>query len=129
VKFGQRLRELRLKDNLSQDSLSEQIELLFGVRIPREAISRLENGSRQPTLDHLKIFAQFFDVSLDFMSGEGTLGLDTDFDEVMEIRESMRNSPEMKLLFSLSKNAPPGDVQEAARLLQLLKETRYADDT
>lgn len=128
MKFGQRLRELRIKDNLSQDSLSEQIDLLFGVRIPREAISRLENGARQPTLDYLRIFAQFFDVSLDFMSGEGTLGYDTEFDEIMNIRESMRSSKEMRLLFSLSKNAPPSDVQEAARLLQLLKETRYADD-
>jgi|LSQX01.2.fsa_nt_gb transcriptional regulator with XRE-family HTH domain len=127
--FGRRLRELRLQARLSQESLADQIYLLFRIKTSKDAISRMENDVRPPTYEQLVAFAQFFDVSMDFMSGGGSLGIDTEFDEVMEIRESMRNNPDMKLLFSLSKNAPVEDVKEASRLLRLLKETRDSDDT
>ena len=126
--FGERLRELRVQARLSQEALAEQIFLFFRVKVSKDAISRMENEIRMPTYEQLVSFAQFFDVSLDFMSGGGSLGVDTEYDEVMKIRESMRGNPDMKLLFSLSKNAPPEDVKEASRLLRLLKETRDSDD-
>lgn len=126
--FGERLRELRAQARLSQEALAEQIFLFFRVKVSKDAISRMENEIRMPTYEQLVSFAQFFDVSLDFMSGGGTLGVDTEYDEVMKIRESMRGNPDMKLLFSLSKSAPPEDVKEASRLLRLLKETRNSDD-
>lgn len=126
--FGERLRELRAQARLSQEALAEQIFLFFRVKVSKDAISRMENEIRMPTYEQLVSFAQFFDVSLDFMSGGGTLGVDTEYDEVMKIRESMRGNPDMKLLFSLSKSAPPEDVKEASRLLRLLKETRDSDD-
>lgn len=126
--FGERLRELRAQARLSQEALAEQIFLFFRVKVSKDAISRMENEIRMPTYEQLVSFAQFFDVSLDFMSGGGTLGVDTEYDEVMKIRESMRGDPDMKLLFSLSKSAPPEDVKEASRLLRLLKETRDSDD-
>jgi len=128
VTFGERLRELRVQARLSQEALAEQIFLFFRVKVSKDAISRMENEIRMPTYEQLVSFAQFFDVSLDFMSGGGSLGVDTEYDEVMKIRESMRGNPDMKLLFSLSKNAPPEDVKEASRLLRLLKETRDSDD-
>ena len=42
-------------------------------------------------------------------------------DELWEIREAMRNRPEMKTLFSLTKNASAADVRQAIKIIEALK--------
>lgn len=126
--FGERLRQLRTSNKLSQEGLSNQINQLFHTKLNKSAISRLENDTQKPTVELLEILAQYFDVSLDFINGGGKMGVDTDYDEILSIRQDMRENPEMKVLFSLSKKAPKNDVQEAIRLLHLLKKTRNGED-
>lgn len=122
--FGERLRQLRTANKLSQEELSIQINQLFHTKLTKFTISRLENETQKPTVELLEILAQFFDVSLDFINGGGQMGVDTDYDEVLAIRQEFRENPDMKVLFSVSRKAPKNDLQEAIRLLHLLKKTR-----
>ena len=128
--FGNRLRQLRHGNKLSQEGLSNQINQLFHTKLDKSAISRLENDLQKPTVELLEIFAQYFDVSLDFINGGGQMGVDTDYDEILAIRQDFRENPDMKVLFSVSRKAPKNDLQEAIRLLHLLKKTRngYHDE-
>lgn len=126
--FGERLKQLRQQNNLTQGELAAQINLFFHTNLDKTAISRMENDKQKPSIEYLENFAQFFDVSLDYMNGGGVMGVDTDYDEILELRQDLRENPDMKILFSMSKKAPKSDVQEAIRLLRVLKNARTGNE-
>ena len=63
AKTGEIIRLLRIKRGLSQARLAE----LMGLR--RSAIGNYERGFREPDLDTVDAFADFFDVSVDDLLG------------------------------------------------------------
>lgn len=52
------LKNLREKNNLTQEQLAER------VQVTRQAISRWETGETQPNTDTLKLLSRVFDVSI-----------------------------------------------------------------
>ena len=54
--FGEILRSYRLERQLTQEQLSERVDVL------RTYISALENGTRQPNLDMLLLLAKALDI-------------------------------------------------------------------
>ena len=50
------LKNLREKNNLTQEQLAER------VQVTRQAVSRWETGETQPNTDTLKLFSQVFAV-------------------------------------------------------------------
>ena len=58
ARFGQRVRELRLARNLSQERLAELCDL------DRTYISGIERGHRNPALKNIEALAAALDVSL-----------------------------------------------------------------
>ena len=63
VLFGERLKELREERNLGQIELSKAIGVSKGI------ISLWENGLREPKLSNLVSLSKFFNVSIDYISG------------------------------------------------------------
>lgn len=61
--MGDRLRELRLRKNLSQEEVAKQIG------VTRSAYSHYEINNRQPVYETLKKLAVLFNVSLDYIIG------------------------------------------------------------
>ncbi len=61
--FAERLKELRLVNNLGQVELAKKIEVSKGV------ISLWENGLREPGMFNLISLAKFFGVTIDFLVG------------------------------------------------------------
>ncbi|AZN43838.1 XRE family transcriptional regulator [Paenibacillus albus] len=61
--MGDRLRELRLRHNYSQDEVARQIG------ITRSAYSHYEINNRQPVYETLRKLASLFGVSLDYIIG------------------------------------------------------------
>ena len=62
-KFPERLKELRLEKNFSQDKLSEE------TGISQAIISLYEKGQRSPTIDIIIILCHYFNVSSDYLIG------------------------------------------------------------
>lgn len=62
-KFGERLKDLRLEQNLSQEKLAK------AVGLTHTAIGLWEQGKRIPNLDDVISLAKFFNVSLDYLAG------------------------------------------------------------
>lgn len=62
-----RIKELRIKANLSQKELANK------VGISNQAISFYENGKRKPKIDKLKALADFFNVSVPYLQGKTNL--------------------------------------------------------
>ena len=61
--FGERLKELRLENEIGQVKLAEDINVRKGI------ISLWENGLREPKLSNLVSLAQYFQVSIDYLAG------------------------------------------------------------
>ena len=62
--FGQRIKYLRTEKNLTQ----KQICKIF--QVSQRTISFWETGNREPDLDTIISFADFFNVSIDFLFGK-----------------------------------------------------------
>lgn len=59
--LGQKLRELRAQRKLSQSAVAKQLN------ISRQSYNFYENNKRQPDLYLVKLLAQFFHVSTDYL--------------------------------------------------------------
>ena len=62
-----KLKELRLKSNLSQQALAEKLQLL-GIDLTSKEISKIENGTRLVQDFELFAFAKIFNVSADIFN-------------------------------------------------------------
>ena len=67
---GDNIRKLRLAHpkKLSQRGLADKMQLI-GIDVDKNAIQRIECGKRFVTDIELKAFADYFDVSLDYLLG------------------------------------------------------------
>ncbi len=59
--FGERLYELRNKNNLSQEDLAEVLD------VSRQSISKWENDKAYPEMTRLLFMSDYFNVSLDYL--------------------------------------------------------------
>ena len=59
-----RLKQIREEKGLSQNELAKKINMT------QQRISSYENGIREPDIETLKILADFFDVSIDYLLGK-----------------------------------------------------------
>lgn len=64
-KFGQELKRLRLKKEMTQEDLAK----ILGVA--RSAVGLYEQGRREPDFETLEKIADFFNVDLDTLTGRG----------------------------------------------------------
>lgn len=64
--FGERLKRLRCEVELSQKTLANTLGM------PQQTYQGYESGIRKVTLKLLQQFAEFFDVSIDFLAGRTT---------------------------------------------------------
>lgn len=63
MSFSERLKILRNECGINQTTLGEEI----GVTVKQ--IQRYESGESEPTLSKLQRMADYFDVSLDYLTG------------------------------------------------------------
>lgn len=62
-KFSEKLKELRLENNLTQNQLAKNLGLTH------TAINLWESKKRVPNFDMVIIIAQYFGVSTDYLAG------------------------------------------------------------
>lgn len=65
--FSERIKSLRKTNKVTQDTLAE----LLGVT--RTQISDIENGKTTTSLERICILADYFNVSLDYLTGRSDL--------------------------------------------------------
>ncbi len=92
MKFGELIKDLRQNRDLTQREVAENVE------ISRSVLSQYENNFVEPTAYVVKRFAEFFDVSADYL-----LGLEDDFGartatNAAPMGDSATTSEELRLL-------------------------------
>lgn len=61
-KMGERIRECRKQRHISQEQLAEAID------VSTNAISNIERGNNNATLENIQRIAKYFNVSLDYLT-------------------------------------------------------------
>jgi transcriptional regulator with XRE-family HTH domain len=108
IMFGKRLRALRKENNLTMKQLGDKLSLA------ESTISGYENSNRKPDMDILRRFADFFDVSTDYLLGR-TNNLGSGFSD-----EDMMD-PELDLLFKEIKEDSPERREQLLKIWRIIK--------
>lgn len=67
MSFGEKLKELRAKNNITQQELADYIG------VGRPSIAGYETKNKHPDYDRLRLIAQFFNVSTDYLLDVNTV--------------------------------------------------------
>ena len=67
--FGNRFKKLRINKKMTQDELAEDFNNKFDYSFTKATISQYENDRRIPEVGALLKFADYFNVSLDYLVG------------------------------------------------------------
>ena len=116
--FSETLPRLRKQAHMTQADLADRLG------ISKSAVSMYERGQREPELDLLQAMADLFGVGVSALLGrEETVNADPELTEYLSV---LRDRPEMRMLFSLTRNASKEDVEAAVRIIEALR-GRHAD--
>ena len=113
--FSERLAALRRERGMTQAELAAELG------ISKSAVSMYERGNREPELDLLQEMADLFGVSVSSLLGrekDDLLGGDP---ELTAYLESLRDRPELRMLFSLTQKATKEDVEAAVKIIEALR--------
>lgn len=98
-----------------------QAELAAKVGISKSAVSMYERGNREPEIELLEKFADCFHVSVNTLLGRQDPELVNDDPELTAYLQELRDRPEMRMLFSLTRGAKKEDVEAAVRIIEALR--------
>lgn len=124
----ERIRRLRQENNMSQDELAKKTGYTS-----RSTINKIEAGKIDISRAKIKVFADALGVTPAYLMGwedESEQGYYTD-PEVAEYAEELRTNPELRVLFSSSRNLTREQMQEAYNFIKFLKmkeENKVHDD-
>lgn len=118
--FSETLVRLRKQDRLTQDEAAKR------MGITRSALSMYETGKREPDFETLELIADFYNVNMDTLirreekesQPEDLVNGDP---ELTEILTRARDDPHLRMLFSVTKNAKPEDIEMAIQIIQRFK--------
>ncbi|MBZ9633711.1 helix-turn-helix domain-containing protein [Clostridium sp. FP1] len=65
--FGERFKSIRLSKNLTQEQLVDEVNGRYGYAFTKTTISQYENNKRIPEMNAIRRFAEYFNVSLDYL--------------------------------------------------------------
>lgn len=124
--ISQRIRELRLANELTQKELSDYLGLT------PKMISFYELGQRVPPSDILLKLAEKFQVSTDYLLGntnEKSTSADGYYHdpEVASIANEMKENPDIRVLFDATRGLKKESIEEVRRFVEFQKARERGD--
>lgn len=105
MEFKDRLKTLRESRGLSQLELSKELGVSSGL------IALYETGKRSPSKEKMEIIADYFNVSMDYLTGR-ELGSVYYLDpEVAEMAQEIHDNKGLRILFDTTRNVTKEDLQ------------------
>ena len=114
MEFGDVLRSLRKKRGLSQAKLAEELGMSKGL------IGLYETGDRKPSFEALEELADYFNVTLDYLTGKDDKSVYYLDPDAAEMAKELYERPELRALFDASRKATKEDIEQVALLLERL---------
>ncbi len=109
--FGSRVKELRIKNNLTQPQLGKEIGL------SKQAINDIEHGRRETTVSKVILLARLFNTTVEYLTGE------TDNISRTEKNSVIENLFSNETVFCLSKRLKELRTKKQSTIQEVGKET------
>ena len=113
--LGNRLLKLRQGVGLTQADVVNAINTKYKTKMNGSMWSKWENDKDIPTMDNLRILADYFETTLDYLSG---LSEQKNKNEIMNM---FFNDPQLKVLFSLTENLSDDDIRFLTEMAKKMK--------
>ncbi len=117
--FSETLIRLRKQDGLTQMEAAER------MGISRSALAMYETGKREPDFETLELIADFYNVNMDTLIGRSDPPQPEELvngdPELTELLTRARDDPNIRMLFSVTKNATAEDIEKTIKIIQMLK--------
>lgn len=104
-----------------------QVDLANAIGVSQVTVSHWFGGASTSYMLYLDKIAKYFHVSMDYLVGNNTVGPLYD-DEANEYLFELKNRPEMRQLFKVSKGATKEDIQRAIEIVKALKKQSGYND-
>lgn len=98
MKFAIKVKELRMKNSITQERLAEYLGVSF------QAVSKWENGTSLPDINLLKPISNFFGVSIDFLLDNEKNKEDEFVENLLEEYQVLNNKGKIEDAISLVRN-------------------------
>lgn len=115
MELKDRLKELRTMKGLSQVALAE------ALGVSKSIIGAYETGDRKPSYEILEELADFFNVSMDYLTGKEDRSMYYLDPEVAEKAQELYEDPSTRILLDAKRDLTPEDLGYLIRTLNLLK--------
>lgn len=99
--------------------------------VTQTSLSNWKSGRSTPSIKTLQKIADYFGVSIGYLTGkenEEPNAIDKEKnlivldDEALELLEDLKNRPEMRTLFSISKKASAENIMKTVKIIEALEE-------
>ena len=128
--FGERLKQLRLNSGLSQQELSDELN------IGSSTLANYEQGKREPNFKTLEIIADYFNVDMNFLTGwkptdslgdyrKNLLYLKENEPDLIELYNEIHANDQLVILLDKAKKLEPQDLAQILKIIDTFnKETK-----
>lgn len=110
MNFGQKLRNLRIQRNMSQQKLADELD------ISQSAIAAYETGEREPSFAVIQKIADYFGVPASTL----TPFSNASDDYVQNVADSLHDNPKLKELFDKAKYLSETDLDAVLAVVSSL---------
>ena len=114
MEFNDILKELRQKRGISQAKLADDLG------VSKALIGHYEKGDRKPSFEMLEAIADYFNVTLDYLTGKDDKSVYYLDPGAAELAKELYERPEMRVLFDASQKATREDILQVADILDRL---------
>ncbi|HJC49077.1 MAG TPA: helix-turn-helix domain-containing protein [Candidatus Anaerostipes avicola] len=113
--FDEILWKLRKKRGISQKKLAEDLGMSTGI------IGMYESGKRKPSYEALEQIADYFNVSIDYLTGRDSKSVYYLDPDVAEMAQEIYDNPELRILFDASRHATTEDLKFVTEMVKRMK--------
>lgn len=117
--LGEKLKKIRKENKISLEELSSIFAEKYNSGTSKATLSRWENGKQLPDLNSLKMYCDYFGLSMDYLCGYSDIPIRIKEPTIKELRENLNTSEliELDMLITLNLNTlqKKGDLEEKTK--------------
>ena len=137
--FGTRFKSLRNELGLTQDDLAKEFNKRYFYSFTKSSISMYENNKQVPEIDVLQKWADFFQVSTDYILGKSDIRNPyenhqrisesiKDDKELLEFWEVLKEREDLQLLFKQTKQMTEKDIRQIIKIIKAIEDEEDAQN-
>ena len=118
--FGERFKECRMTLQLTQEELAKLFNKTYTYSFSKSSISMYENNKQVPEVDVLEKWANYFDVSVDYLLGRTDVRNESYYHdpEAAAYAQEIFEDPDLRILLDAKRKMPKEDMQFIVNLVQ-----------